>query len=276
MNGVFPVLDGLGATRDTLHLYAQAVDAFPRAHAEPHDKWWHIGLRLRPNGFTTAEMPLPDGGTFRLFMNFKTHRIELEARNAVVASWDMSARWTGKALGESLMAAVGALGVRGEYSRERFESDAPRAYDKWAAAAWFAAASLASEVFEALRVAVGGETSPVHLWPHHFDLSTEFFGTRTVDVQEHGEVKSYPAQLNLGFSTGDAGHPGPYFYSNPYPFDESLVREPLPEGARWHIGAWKGSLLPYSEVAGRPDGVKLLAGYAEAVYKAAKAGLGLA
>lgn len=272
----FLTLDGLGPTRDTLHLYSQAVDVFPRAHAGPHPRWWHIGLRWQPDGFASAEMPLPGGGAWRLFMNFRTHRIELYARGAVVASWDMTSGQTSTALGGALMAAVAARGLEGEYDRARFESIAPRVYDKARVAAWFAAVSLAHEVFEARRAAVGGETSPVHLWPHHFDLSTEFFGTRMVETEEHGQVQTFPAQLNLGFSTGDASHPEPYFYSNPFPFDEEVTRKPLPEGARWHTASWQGSLLPYGEVAGRPDGVQRLTKYAEAVYRAAKPGLGLA
>jgi hypothetical protein len=267
----FPSLEGIGPTRDTLHLYAQALNVFPRAHAEPHPQWWHIGLRARPGGFATAAMPLSDGGSFHFFMDFRAHRIELYARGVVTAAWDMSAQHTGAALGESLIAAVTALGVQGEYLRERFTSRAPRAFDKAHAAAWFAAAGMAGEVFEQHRAGAGGQSSPLHLWPHHFDLSTDIYGTRRIEYEEHGQVQSTPAQVNLGFSTGDASHPSPYFYSNPFPFEAGhLLRQPLPHGARWQTAPWQGSLLPYSEVAGRADGAKRLLAYARAVLKAAR------
>ncbi|MBI3158475.1 MAG: hypothetical protein HYZ26_02615 [Chloroflexi bacterium] len=268
---IFPSLEGFGPTRDTLHLYAQAVDVFPRAHAAAHPKWWHIGLCWQPGGFTTAEMPLPGGGVFRLVMDFRAHRIELYARGMVAAAWDMSARYTGTALGDSLIAAVAGLGVRGEYLRQRFESRAARAYDKAHAAAWFAAAGLARAVFEQHRANVGEESGPVHLWPHHFDLTAEVFGSRRVEYEEHGQVQSFPSQLNLGFSTGDANHPSPYFYSNPFPFEtKKLLGKPLPHGARWQTAPWQGSILPYSEVAGRNDGPTRLLAYVQAVYKAAR------
>ncbi len=271
----FPDLTGLGPTRDTLHRYALAIEIFPRAHAEPHPKWWHIGLRGQPNGFRTAPMPLPGGGECYFVLNLHTHRIELYAQRAVVASWDITTGQTSAALGQSLIDAAAALGLRADYPRARYESHAPRAYDKTHAARWFAAVRRAQQVFETHRASLTGETSPVHLWPHHFDLATEVFGKRVVEIEEHGQVQSFPAQLNLGFSTGDAGHPEPYFYSNPFPFDPALAQKPLPHGAFWHTASWQGSLLPYTAVAELPDGEKRLAAYANAVYKAARAGLEL-
>ena len=59
----FPTLPTDGEpTRATLHAYAHAVAALPRAHAAAHPLWWHISLKVRPDGLVTEAMPLPDGG----------------------------------------------------------------------------------------------------------------------------------------------------------------------------------------------------------------------
>jgi hypothetical protein len=55
----FPSLTGWERTRETLHLYSKAVGVVPRAHAEFHPKWWHISLKVRPDGLVTDNMPLP-------------------------------------------------------------------------------------------------------------------------------------------------------------------------------------------------------------------------
>ena len=51
----------------------------------------------------------------------------------------------------------------------------------------------------------------IQLWPEHFDLATSF------------------AEVNYGFSPGDAGHPWPYFYVGPWspPVQGGLWNEPF-------------------------------------------------
>jgi hypothetical protein len=91
-----------------------------------------------------------------------------------------------------------------------------------------------------------------------------------VEYDEGGEVQQYPAQLNLGLSPGDSGHPEPYFYSNPWPFEtDKLLDKPLPAGARWFTEGWEGSILPYAELAGDSNAEARLLEYARAVYEIA-------
>ena len=107
--------------------------------------------------------------------------------------------------------------------------------------------------------------SPLQLWPHGFDLSFEWFGTKVETHEEGGEVQEYPSQLNLGFyPAGDA-----YFYSNPWPFDEALPATQLPHGAVWNTEGWQGTKLEYAGLVGDPDAAAKLGEYAAAVYKAA-------
>jgi hypothetical protein len=94
----------------------------------------------------------------------------------------------------------------------------------------------------------------------------EWFGTRTVTYEEHGQLQESPSQLNLGFYPGQPI----YFYSNPFPFaGEQLLDKELPAGARWHTEGWQGTMLPYSELLDDDNAETRLRHFARRVYELA-------
>ncbi len=261
----FPDLTALEPTRKTLHLYAHAVGVVPRAHAIKHPKWWHISLKVRPEGFVTDSMPLPGGGSFALRMDLRRHEVVLQDSRGQAKSFDMQAGLTGTDFGNQLIGALADWGLDGEYAREKFEDSEPREYAPAQAERLFTAMVNAANLFEQHRATLPGSMGPVQIWPHGFDLAFEWFGTRQVPNEEPGETKTLPAQLNLGFYPGE---PEPYFYSNPWPFEkDALVGSPLPPGARWHTESWQGTYLPYARLAGNPHAGADLLAFAKAVYK---------
>jgi len=267
---IFPPLDGWEPTRDTLHWYAQAVGVVPRAHAPFHPRWWHISLKLQPDGPATDPMPLPAGGTFWLALDLRRHQVVLDTSHGDRRIFGMQAGLTASALGERLLGALAELGLSAEYQRAKFANDEPRAYDPAMAERFLGVLTHVERIFQRHRSGLPGEVGPVQLWPHGFDMSFEWFGTRLVEHLEGGQVQRSPAQLNLGFSPGETSHPEPYFYSNPWPFEaDRLLGQPLPPGARWFTGSWQGSLLPYRALAGDPQAEEKLLAYARAVYQIA-------
>lgn len=253
-------------TRATLHLYANAVGAIPRAHAIAHPKWWHISLKVRPQGLTTDTMPLPGGGTFSVRMDLVRHEAVIETSGGDVATVSLAAGLTGTEFGDRLIDALRALGVEGEYAREKFESDEAREYDKDAAQAFFTAIVNIDHNLEVHRSSLTGPVGPLQVWPHGFDLAFEWYGTRSETYEEHGETTELPAQLNLGFYPGGRA----YFYSNPWPFEaEVLTAAPLPEPAAWHTEGWEGSILYYDDLLATNDPPRALLDYARAVYETA-------
>ncbi len=257
-------------TRATLHAYAHAIAALPRAHALAHSKWWHVSLQVRPDGMMTETMTLPDGGAAYVRMDPRTSLIILETSAGETRRFPMNAGFTATEMGDALIAAAAEFGLTGDYDRSRFESDEARPYREVDALEIFQVLAAAEGVLAAHRNRIGGNVGPVQLWPHGFDLAFEWFGTRTVPTKEVGESSEIPAQINLGFyPAGDA-----YFYSNPWPFDaEALLNVALPSGARWHTDGWEGSILPYAEVVGRVGGAERILDYAGAVFAAASPGL---
>jgi len=268
--GKFPALDNWEPTHQTLHWYSKAVSIIPRTYLEQHPKWWHISLKVQPEGLTADEIPLPGGGNFTVKMDLVKHAIVVATSKGDSTELSMTAGLSASKMGDQLIAAVADLGLSGEYMRETFEDDGEREYDPAVAENFLTAINSANQVFNKHRDTVTGEDiGPVQLWPHGFDLAFELFGTKQVEYEENGEMVKYPSQLNLGFSLGEASHTEPYFYSNPWPFEDSLTSQALPEGARWFTDSWKGTMLPYAEIAGDAQAGERVLAYAQRVYEVA-------
>lgn len=267
---IFPSLSGWESTRDTLQNYSRAVGVVPRAHAEFHSKWWHISLKVQPNGLITDEMPSPDGGSFLVKLDLQQHQCLVLVDGAVAGEISLTDGLTGTEFGDQVLAIVAELGLTADYVRDKFESDEPRAYDPVMAEKYLTTLVNTDRIFKKHINSLSGEVGQVQLWPHHFDLAVEWFGTRVVEYQEGDEVQQYPSQLNLGLSPGDSGHPEPYFYSNPWPFEkDELLDKPLPAGARWFTDGWEGTIFPYAELAADTNADERLLEYARVVYQAA-------
>lgn len=263
---LFPALTDWEATRQTLQLYSRAIGVVPRAHAEFHPKWWHISLKVQSDGLITGKMELPAGGTFWLKMNLKQHKAILHTDKGPRAEIDMTSGLSATEFGDELLVAIAELGLSGDYARDKFENDDAREYNPQAAETFLTALVNADRIFKEYRATLDGDVGPVQLWPHGFDLAFEWYGTRVERYEEHGKVREYPSQINLGFYPGDPAN-APYFYSNPWPFEsDELVGHALPAGARWHTEGWEGTILPYDELAGDEQAEERLKKYARAVH----------
>jgi hypothetical protein len=252
-------------TLAALHSYANAAISLSRVHGVAHPKHWHVSLKLRPGSLHTDPIPLPEGGALEVRLDLHRHAVVLETDTDPLTEMSMRDGATGTQMGEAIIAAAAELGLVGDYDRSRFESDAAAIFDPAQAAAVMRSLVDAHTVFDRHRAGLDGAVSPIQVWPHGFDLSFEWFGTRQVAHEEGGETTEIPSQLNLGFYPRGRA----YFYSNPWPFDESLLSTELPHGAEWHTEGWKGSILYHDQIAGNPGAAAVLADFARAVYDAA-------
>lgn len=258
----FPSLDGFGPTRHTLQLYAQALSSLARTHAPAHPNWWHISLKVTPLGLATGNIPCSGGGILVGQMDF--HRVCISLIGSDGRSWSipMDDGLSGSSMGERVLAAAADAGISGEVDSSRFADDEPGVYDPDAVRRFFTAIVRAQRVFTRHRARLGIDAGPVQLWPHGFDLSMEWFGTRVESYKEGDKALELPAQLNLGFYPGD-DDAGSYFYSSPWPFDsDKLLNHELPGAAVWHTEGWQGAMLPYAAV----DDEGLLLNFAGAVF----------
>ena len=260
---IFPQLENWEPTRQTLQWYSRSVTAIPRAHAEPHPKWWHTSLKVVPDGLITEKVTLPDGGNLWLKMDLRRHRVIILTDSESLYEFSMTEGLSSSAFADLLISAAADLGLDSRYEREKFENGDPREYDPDAAENFLTALVNADRIYKNHQKNLAGDVSPVQFWPHGFDLSIEWFGTR-VEIHEGVE---YPSQLNLGFFPGSP-ETAPYFYSNPWPFEaDILLDSPLPAGASWHTAGWEGTILPYEELAEDDEAEARLVAYAKRVFE---------
>lgn len=260
------LLPGFEPTRVTLHAYALVAGAVPRAHAEPLPHWWHLGLVSYPDGLVTAPVPLPGGAMLRIRLDLRHHEIVLVVDDGAVGRVDMCRGLPATALAAELFAVTAGLGLADEYDRTRFDNDDPCPYDPEAAHALLTAFTAAETLLARHRAWLlsqnpGTGVGPIHVWPHHFDMSFEWFGRR--EAEYDGDI--LPSQLNLGFDPTWE----PYFYSTPWPLDPVVAKSLLPHGAVWHSPGWEGAMLPY-ETARQGHAVAVLTDFARAVFEAAE------
>ena len=261
----FPLLSNWAPTLATLSRYANAVGVVPRALAEPHPKWWHISLKIHNDGVATDPVPHPSSTdvTYQLLMNLKTHTVDIPTTDGDVRSLSMTDGLSSTEFGDQLLSILGELEIEAEFEQEKFENDEPGVYDPESAGSYREVLTNTARVLRLHKSALSEDTGPIQLWPHNFDLAFEWFGSRSVP---HGEDGELPSQIDFGLAPGDSSHAEAYFYSNPWPFEDSLTERELPGGARWFTESWQGTLFPYAEIAGDAAGEDKLAAYFMAVY----------
>lgn len=190
----FPSLQGWEPTRDTLHGYLRAISSVPRALAEPHPKWWHISLKVQDFGASTGPIPHPSQPRvdFQLHLDLQTHLARIETRGGERRSVSLLEGLTTAAFGERLLEELSRLGVEPEVDRHQFADDSTRQYDPGHAEAYRQALVSANQVLVGHQERLSGETGPVQLWPHNFDLAFEWFGTLMVAREVEGESEASP------------------------------------------------------------------------------------
>jgi hypothetical protein len=269
---ILPSLEGWEKTRDTLHAYSKVAAVPARVLAEPHPKWWHLSLMVTSEGLLTNPMSHNSIGDreLRIFLNLNSHSLEVLTNGDLEQSLDLRDGYSATDMGSKLEDCLSGLGIEVELPKDKYADENPRDYDPEHSRRYLSAINFIDEVMKSLRSNLKGECSPVQLWPHHFDLAFEWFGSKTVSNEENEEHSELSAQLNFGFAPGDASFPDPYFYSNPWPFEQALTGEPLPHGARWFSDGFEGTLLPYRTLVGDEEAARKLLDYYRRVFELAK------
>jgi hypothetical protein len=97
----------------------------------------------------------------------------------------------------------------------------------------------AKYILELFRMKLRDNLTLIHLWPHHFDFSVEWFTGNTDE------------QIGTGISPGDESSSEPYLYMNPYPFNEKVLEQKLPLGI-WNTDGWKGVKIELKDLLKYP------------------------
>lgn len=256
-------------TRDTLQNYGKVLGRIRRALTLPQKHWWHISLRAAPNGLTTTAVPIPgsDEATFELVLDLQQAQLVLTTSRG--ERWQTAlAGQSVKEFGDTTLAALAKMGITVDLDRGLFEDETPGVFDAEAAKTYCQALTSIDRVLKQFKAELPGETSPVQLWPHHFDLAMLWLSGRKVPGVDPADEENADEQMNFGFSTGDEGMPEPYFYATAYPWQDNIVKAPLPGDAIWHTQSWKGGLLMYDTLVEADHPEEALLAYLRAVQQA--------
>lgn len=241
----FPALDlaTWQPTRDTLNNYARIIGRIRRERTTPQKHWWHISLHATATGLTTTPIPAGDI-TFELLMDFTDHQLYLYTSKGDT----MTIPFLGQSQAEfreETLNTLQELGVTIEIDKDLFTDDTPGTYDPAAVSRFWQAFVQIDSIFKTFKHGFRQESSPVQLWPHHFDLAVLWLSGRLVPGQDPDNEEYADEQMNFGFSTGDDTIPEPYFYATAYPTPANFSDAALPTGAYWHTAGWTGAILPY-------------------------------
>lgn len=249
----FPPLDPdvIGPTCRALHAYAQVIGNWAEGHRRRRKHWWHISLRPGLRGLTTGvirarpdfELEL-DGGTSSVRV---THDLGMASMNLC----GQSAREIARFVREQLELA-GLEDCRAP--DEDAVSDEPHpGFSSQVARELHRVHASVAAALEELRAGIREETSPIQVWPHHFDLAMVWLPGTRVTGQDPSDEESADKQMNFGFLFGDDFVPEPYFYVTAYPHPEALENVELPAGTDWYVDGFKGAVLRYRDLAAEDD-----------------------
>ena len=260
-------LTGWQETRDTLAGYARFVRRIRQCNT-PHQKhFWHVSLRPTTTGLTTTPIRAVDGTIYELEFDLTRHVLLVKTSKGDVREVALTGQ-SRKAFKEQTLAALAELGISPEYDLDEFNDDTPGVYDKTAVTRFWDSLIEIDTILKEFRYSFNEESSPVQLWPHHFDLAVVWFSGRKVPGQDPHDPEHAHEQMNFGFSTGDGGIPEPYFYATAYPVPEGWMGSELPDGATWHSQGWSGAVLSYQRLVESENGRQLLLDFLHTAHRA--------
>lgn len=251
----YPQLDEPGSedTRNALHAYARILGDWLKSCRPKRKHWWHASLRPSLNGMTTGVVH--SGVDFELELNLRqsllcghtSHGAEFTTTLEGQAAGDVA-----KLVRDFLL----ANGLNKTFDPAQAGGDEHAAFAGYSPEHASRLAIVLNSVSAAMvkfRAGIPDETSPVQLWPHHFDLSMIWLPGEKIPGQDPQDEENSDKQMNFGFTFGDAGIPEPYFYITAYPFEEGLLRVPLPAGTEWRTEPFSAAVLPYATLLESDD-----------------------
>jgi len=249
----FPALDpgAIQSTRDALHAYAQVLGDWLKATRVKRKHWWHASLRPSLTGLTTGIVHA--GADFELELDFVVSQLRVRLPQEEVNE-DLSGQ-SAASIASWLHATLTDIGAdRSLVPAGKDRDDA--AFSGYSAAQAIAlqeALAAVATALEKFRAGIREETSPIQIWPHHFDLSMIWLPGQKIPDQDPADEEYADKQMNFGFVFGDESFAEPYFYVTAYPLPDAMPKTEMPAGTTWMSEGFSGAVLLYKDLVAMSD-----------------------
>ena len=249
----FPALNpaALEPTRDAIHAYSRVAGGWCKTARKKRKHWWHASLRPSLRGLSTGVIYATTDFEIELDLTSSTINVHTGASSCSEPLTGQSASQL-----DALLRSV-LLGTGVDASPEPpAEADADRGFPDFSADEatrihrTFASVTGALQAF---RAGIREETSPIQVWPHHFDLSMIWLPGPKIPGQDPANEESADKQMNFGFVFGDEGIAEPYFYVTAYPLPDAMAKTKLPTGTAWRSDGFTGAVLLYGDLVRMAD-----------------------
>jgi len=248
LNQAFPSLDtvAIGPTLNAVHAYTQVLGDWLGSSLPRRKHWWQLAVKPSIRGISTGLVQA--GIDFELELELGQDRLRGRTANGEELSEPLAGR-PAKELAEIVRSFLLDNGMDPELipadkGRER-DTQATSDYSVEIAETLGDALRSVNAAMSTFQAGIREETSPVQIWPHHFDLGMLWLPGAKVAGQDPENEEYSDKSMNFGFTFGDEGIPEPYFYITAYPLPEVFPGLSLPPGTKWHTEGFSGAVLPY-------------------------------
>jgi len=232
------------ATREALHAYSRVIGDWLKKCRSKRKHWWHASLRPSLTGVTSGIVHAEID--FELSLDLKESLLLARTSEGAQLSEGLNGQ-SASDLAQAIDDFLFDNGVDTGY----VPASAPRGADRFVGYSAKHASSLGQTLaavnaaMTEFRAGIREETSPIQLWPHHFDLSMLWLPGENIVGQDPDDEEHSDKQMNFGFTFGDEGIPEPYFYVTAYPTPDGLPSLELPTGTVWQTEGFNGAVLLY-------------------------------
>jgi hypothetical protein len=244
----FPSLEPatIGPTLNAVHAYTQVLGDWMGSSLPRRKHWWQLTVQPSIKGISTGLVQA--GIDFELEIELAQDRLRGRVAGGEEFNETLSGR-PAKELAERVQGFLLENGIDPELipadkGRERDTRPTPN-YSVDIATSLGATLRSVKAAFSIFQAGIREETSPIQIWPHHFDLGMLWLPGGKIPGQDPANEEYADKQMNFGFTFGDEGIPAPYFYITAYPLPDAFPGLSLPPGAKWYTEGFSGAVLPY-------------------------------
>jgi Family of unknown function (DUF5996) len=244
MSNPLPALiyEDLSSTRDRLRDVALVLSGLQRVYLPKHPRMWQYGLEVTMRGVSTQEFTV-SGQPVRASIDMVRDMVRVPGTR----HWPL-VEYAGLEVYNNVRLWLEQHDPAATFKQPKFNGGQfdTRQASQYAEALWWMHAR-----FRTIKQHLtDGVTSPILLYPHHFDLALTWF--------PHDDER----QAGIGFSTGDATIREPYIYLTMYPHQPDFKKVTLPAEAYWQATGFEGAVLTYAALCNSPDPAELLLRFA--------------